>query len=204
MLLDCKDSKKKNYQLFLNTEPGWKHVLTLLSVLDSAHAACSATATQSDSTSSTSLGSHVLPASCGCQAYTSRDHGIRRTQGQEGRLAVTGRVTWCSMIRRHDNPAAMLSIQQHKLYEGLEGGDNERVAELQEAPLLVTGSKASTWSVLFFLHRQRNTSFMRVKSDQEKVLHSNFCCFLVCKDSMWTSRIQEEQWIQEVKAFQCF
>lgn len=60
--------------------------------------------------------------------YTSRDHGIRRTQGQEGRLAVTGRVTWCSMIRRHDNLATMLSIQQHKLYEGLEGGDNERVA----------------------------------------------------------------------------
>lgn len=171
MLLDCKDRGKKNLISYFWTQNQDENTsrLTLLSVLDSAHAACSATATRGDSISPTSprlAGLSWLPN------YTSRDHGVRRTQGQEGRLAVTGRVTWCSVIRRHDNPAAMLSIQQHKLYEGLEGGDNERVAELQEAPLLVTGSKASTWSILFYQSEIR---------PPKKALHSNFAAFWCAK-----------------------
>lgn len=53
----------------------------------------------------------------------------------------------------------------------------------------------------FFCTGRETQALWEWNQNPQKSAACELCCFLMCKDNMWTSRIQEEEWIQEVKAF---
>lgn len=95
----------KIFQRVLKTNPGWKHTRLC------------APLTQQLPGSAGSRGLWWLPNDVPRELWIGRTHA-----GREERLAVTGRVTWYSIIRRHDNPASNAVSSQRTASEGLAGG----------------------------------------------------------------------------------